>query len=49
VQALQDATYLYYSQMNQYFGILQVSLLVVVVFISVLKPWGKRERINIEK
>jgi len=48
VQAFQDATYLFYSQMNQYFGILQVSLLVVVVFISTLKPWGRRERINIE-
>ncbi len=42
VEALKNASYLYFSQMNQYFGFLQVALLVVVVFVSVLKPWGKR-------
>ncbi|MTI84851.1 MAG: DUF2269 family protein [Firmicutes bacterium] len=44
LQALQNQTYLYFSQMNKYFGILQVSLLVVVVFISVFKPWGKSRK-----
>lgn len=43
IQALQNQTYLYFSQMNIYFGILQVLLLVLVVFVSVYKPWGKRQ------
>lgn len=36
--------YLYASNfnLNLYFGILQASLLIVVVFVSILKPWGKR-------
>lgn len=39
---LQDATYLHYKQMNLYFGLLQTLVLILVVFISVFKPWGKR-------
>jgi len=35
---------LYFSQMNQYFGVLQVSLLIAVVFVSVFKPWGKNTK-----
>lgn len=42
IEALQNQTYLYFSQMNTYFGLLQALLLVVIVFISVFKPWGKR-------
>ena len=36
--------YLYSSQysLNLYFGILQASLLIVVIFVSIIKPWGKR-------
>ncbi|HBX23328.1 MAG TPA: DUF2269 domain-containing protein [Desulfotomaculum sp.] len=44
LQALQNPTYLYFSQMNQYFGVLQVSLLIAVVFVSVFKPWGKNTK-----
>lgn len=40
--ALQNSTYLYFREMNNWFGSLQVALLVVVVFVSVIKPWGKR-------
>jgi len=43
INALQNQTYLYLSQMNQYFGMLQMVLLVLVVFVSVYKPWGKRK------
>lgn len=39
--ALQNPTYLYFREMNNFFGSIQVMLLIVVVFISVLKPWGK--------
>lgn len=42
LQALQNPVYLHFSQMNKYFGSLQVSLLAVLVLISVFKPWGKR-------
>ena len=28
--------------LNFYFGMIQAALLVVVVFVSILKPWGKR-------
>lgn len=40
--ALQNATYLHFRQMNNQWGTIQVILLIVVVFISVFKPWGKR-------
>ncbi|OPX89877.1 MAG: hypothetical protein A4E53_01392 [Pelotomaculum sp. PtaB.Bin104] len=40
--ALQNQTYLYFREMNNYFGSIQVLLLIVVVFISVFKPWGKK-------
>jgi len=39
---LKNQTYLYFREMNNYFGSIQVLLLIVVVFISVFKPWGKR-------
>ncbi|TGE37245.1 hypothetical protein E4K67_15405 [Desulfosporosinus fructosivorans] len=28
--------------LNLYFGMIQAALLIVVVFVSILKPWGKR-------
>lgn len=40
--ALQNAAYLYDRRMALYFGIAQILLLVIQVFISVFKPWGKR-------
>lgn len=42
VMALQNQTYLYFKEMSNYFGSIQTLLLIAVVFISVLKPWGKR-------
>jgi uncharacterized membrane protein len=41
-QSLYNAQYLYFREMSNYFGSIQVLLLIVVVFISVFKPWGKR-------
>lgn len=40
--ALQNAMYLYFRQMNSYFGTIQVLLLIALIFVTVLKPWGKR-------
>ncbi|NJP05130.1 MAG: hypothetical protein HC837_05615 [Chloroflexaceae bacterium] len=40
-RALQDAVYLHYMQMNGIFGTIQVSSLVFMIFLSVLKPWKK--------
>lgn len=42
LQALQDQTYIYYRQMNSYFGPLQAAALIALLFVSTLKPWGKR-------
>ncbi len=42
--ALQNTTYLYFKQMNNCFGAVQMILLIAVIFISVLKPWGKRDK-----
>ncbi|MCF8011574.1 MAG: DUF2269 family protein [Clostridiales bacterium] len=45
-QALQNDMYLYNIQMMNYVGLLQFILLVIVVFISVFKPWGKRKKVT---
>jgi uncharacterized membrane protein len=42
-QALYNTQYLYFREMNNYLGSVQVLLLIIVVFISVFKPWGKKE------
>jgi len=36
--------YQYYNnyRLSLYFGIIQASLLIVVIFVSIIKPWGKR-------
>ncbi|ACV61639.1 conserved hypothetical protein [Desulfofarcimen acetoxidans DSM 771] len=43
IHALQNTAYLYDRHMNNIWGSIQVAFLVVLVFISVFKPWGKRE------
>ncbi|MEL7563765.1 MAG: DUF2269 family protein [Dehalobacterium sp.] len=40
--SLQNPSYVHYAEMNKYFGTLQAVILAVTLFISVLKPWGKR-------
>lgn len=40
--ALQNSEYLHDKQMGAIFGGIQVLLLIIQVFISVYKPWGKR-------
>ena len=42
--ALTDAAYLYNQQMNVLFGSLQVLLLLITVFISIVKPWKSKKR-----
>lgn len=42
--ALQNHTYAYFREMGNLFGSLQALLLIIVVFISVLKPWGKKQK-----
>lgn len=44
IHALQNATYLHDRHMNNIWGSTQVALLIVLIFISVLKPWGKRDK-----
>jgi len=42
--AFQNLTYLNFREMSNYFGSIQVLLLIVVVFISVFKPWGGEKK-----
>lgn len=42
--ALQNSTYLYYRQMNLIFGSAQALILVILIFITALKPWGSRKK-----
>jgi len=45
--SLQNQTYLYFREMSNNFGSVQAFLLIVVIFISVLKPWGVKKGKNI--
>jgi len=42
-EAFTNPQFLYNQQMNAIFGILQVTLLLVVIWISVFKPWKQRK------
>lgn len=44
IAALQNTTYLHSVQMSASFGALQAFTLIVAAFISVFKPWGKRDK-----
>lgn len=44
VAALADAAYRHNEQMNFMFGVLQIAILLVTVFISIFKPWKKTKR-----
>ncbi|KZK74982.1 MAG: hypothetical protein A3K90_00450 [Pelodictyon luteolum] len=44
--ALRDAGYQYNQLMNFVFGIVQVAVLVVTVFVSVFKPWNRKKGID---
>ncbi|MCD6570380.1 MAG: hypothetical protein J7L53_06730 [Deltaproteobacteria bacterium] len=41
--ALQNEQYIHSQQMNILFGTIQVIALITMVFISTLKPWGRRK------
>ncbi len=40
--ALGDAAYQYNQSMNLWFGALQVMILMITIFVSILKPWRKK-------
>ena len=39
---IENHHYISNFNLNLYFGLIQAVLLIVVVFVSILKPWGKR-------
>ena len=43
MSSLNDPLYLYNQKMNLIFGSLQCVVLMITVFISIFKPWGKRK------
>lgn len=49
IAALQDLDYLYNQFMNLAFGTLQVSTLLILVFISIFKPWKEKTAPRPEK
>ncbi len=42
IAALENDDYLYNQKMNFMFGILQVSMLITTILVSILKPWKSR-------
>jgi len=44
ISALTDPPYLYNQRMNLLFGALQCLVLMTTVFISIFKPWKKKEK-----
>ena len=44
ISALTDPSYLYNQRMNLFFGALQCLVLMTTVFISIFKPWKKKEK-----
>jgi uncharacterized membrane protein len=44
ISALTDPSYLYNQRMNLLFGALQCLVLMTTVFISIFKPWKKKEK-----
>ena len=41
IASLGDAAYRYNERMNLFFGTLQVLILMITIFVSILKPWRK--------
>ncbi|MBN1930687.1 MAG: hypothetical protein JW786_03665 [Desulfobacterales bacterium] len=45
ISSLTDSAYLYNQKMNLVFGTMQVSVLMITIFISIFKPWkSKKEK-----
>jgi uncharacterized membrane protein len=44
IASLQDTSYLYNQNMNLMFGAIQVLVLIITVFVSILKPWKSKKR-----
>ena len=43
MEALGDAAYQYNQSMNLWFGALQVLILMITIFVSILKPWKAKK------
>jgi hypothetical protein len=43
ISALSDHAYLYNEKMNFIFGMVQCSLLIFALFVSIFKPWKKKK------
>lgn len=43
ISSLNDPAYLYNQRMNLIFGTLQVTLLIVTLFVSIFKPWKSKK------
>lgn len=44
IASLTDSAYLYNQEMNLMFGTVQVLVLIITVFVSILKPWKSKKR-----
>ena len=44
VASLEDPAYLYNQRMNIIFGALQVLLLLITLFVSIFKPWKRKNK-----
>lgn len=44
LSALSDPAYLYNEKMNLVFGAIQVLMLMITVFVSILKPWKSKNK-----
>lgn len=44
LMALQDPVYLHFREMSLIFGTSQLVVLLVLIFITALKPWGRRKK-----
>ena len=42
--SLTDSAYLYNQQMNLMFGTVQVLVLIITLFVSILKPWKSKKQ-----
>jgi uncharacterized membrane protein len=44
IASLTDPAYLYSQQMNVMFGTVQVMVLIITIFVSILKPWKSKKQ-----
>jgi hypothetical protein len=44
ILALKNPIYITYAKMIMYFGSLQALIIIILIFISIFKPWGKAKK-----